>query len=80
MALSSDETIEGYALRKLKEAQNVQKTAQYTRRYIPDVLPGDVVKLNYPAQELNGLYQIETQSITLGYAARTQEGVRLWTE
>ena len=79
VALSSNETIEGYALRKLKEAQNVQKTAQYTRRYIPDVLPGDVVKLNYPAQELNGLYQVETQNITLGYAARTQEGVKLWT-
>lgn len=80
VTLSSNETIEGYALRKLREAQNVQRTAQYTRRYMPEIVPGDVVKLNYPAQELSGLYQVETQNITLGHAARTQEGVKLWTQ
>lgn len=77
--LADNETIERYAMRRLKESQDIQKTAQYTRRYIPDLVPGDVVNLRYPAQELNGLFEITNQNITLGFAARTQEEVKKWT-
>lgn len=77
--LADNETIEGYALRKLREAQNVEKTAQYTRRYLPDLLPGDLVKLKYQVQNLEGVFSIENQTVTLGYAARTNEGVKKWT-
>ena len=77
--LADNESIEGYALRKLREAQNVEKTATYTRRYLPGVLPGDLVQLKYPVQNLEGLFMIENQTITLGHAARTNEGVKKWT-
>ena len=77
--LAENETLLMYARRKLKEAQDIRQTASYTRRYIPGLYPGDLVSLRYPAQELNGLYTITSQNITLGYAARTQEEVKKWT-
>jgi len=79
VTLADNETIERYAMRRLKESQDVQKTAQYTRRFLPDLVPGDVVNLRYPAQELNGLFEVTGQNITLGFAARTQEDVKKWT-
>lgn len=78
--LTENETIERYAMRMLREAQNVQKTASYSRRFIPDLYPGDVINLNYRTQELTGLFEITSQNITLGFAARTNEGVKQWTQ
>ena len=73
--LSENESIARYAQRKLREAQRVQKTAEYDRRYYPDVYPGDLVQMHYPAQGLEGLHTIESQSIDLGYGARTSEKI-----
>lgn len=71
--ISSGESIGAYAKRRLKELQTVQKEISYDRRYVPEVYPGDVVTLHYPEQELVGDFRIESQSITLGYSARTSE-------
>ena len=73
--LSENESISRYAQRKLLEAQKVQKTAEYDRRYFPDISPGDLVQMHYPTQGLEGLYTIDSQSIDLGYGARTSEKI-----
>lgn len=73
--LADNESIAEYAMRQLKEAQKVKKAASYTRRYLPDVIPGDVVMLHYPEQDLDGLFTVTSQSISLGYSAETSEQV-----
>ena len=73
--LAANESIAAYAARKLAESQKVQQTASYDRRYIPDVYPGDLVTMNYPQQNLVGVYQVTSQSITLGYGAKTSEQI-----
>ena len=73
--LSASESIAEYARRRLKELQTVRQTASYSRRYVPDVMPGDLVGLNYPEQKLTGNYGVQSQSITLGYGARTAEQI-----
>ena len=73
--LSADESIAEYAQRRLRESQGVRQTASYTRRYVPDVMPGDIVGLNYPEQGLTGNYGAQSQSITLGRGARTAEKI-----
>ena len=73
--LLEGESIRAYAKRRLKELQMTAQSAQYDRRYFPNVLPSDIVRLNYPAQGLVGEYRIETQKITLGHGAKTSEEV-----
>lgn len=73
--LADNESITEYAARRLKELQTVAQTVSYDRRYIPDILPGDLILLAYPAQGLDGLYKVESQSITLGYNAKTSEAL-----
>lgn len=78
--LSDNETIEAYAYRRLKEEQQIIKTASYSRRYIPDIIPGDLITLNYPKQNMDGLFYVSDQSIDLGYAAKTSEEVMTYAE
>ena len=72
-SLSANESVAEYARRRLKELQRVKQKASYSRRYMPDVMPGDLVGMNYPEQGLTGYYSVQSQSITLGYGARTAE-------
>lgn len=71
--LSDGETIADYAARQLRKAQQVKKQAQYNRRFVPHVRVGDAVNIHYPAQDINGIYTITSQSINLGYHAKTSE-------
>lgn len=73
--LSEEESIEEYAKRRLEEEQSLAMPVSYTRRYIPDLIPGDIVRLDYPEQELTGWFEITSQSIELGYSAATSEEV-----
>lgn len=73
--LAAGENVAEYARRKLAEAQRVRQKVSYSRRYVPEVMPGDLVGLNYPEQGLLGNYGVQSQSITLGYGARTAEQV-----
>ena len=73
--LSAGESVAEYARRRLRELQRVRQTVSYTRRYLPYVMPGDIVGLNYPEQQLTGNYGVQSQSITLGYGARTAEQI-----
>ena len=74
-ALAANETVAEYALRKLKEAQHAKQKASYSRRFVPDVYPEDCVSMRYHAQGLDGIYTVSSQSITLGYGARTSEQI-----
>ena len=71
--LADNENIGQYAMRKLKELQQVAKQISYARRYYPDVVPGDLIRLHYA--DIEGLYTVQGQSIELSYNARTSEDV-----
>lgn len=73
--LNSGESIAEYAVRRLAELQQIETTAKYTRRYDPGVLVSDYVRLNYPAQGLQGLYRVTAQTIDMGYGCTTEEEV-----
>lgn len=73
--LFEGESIRAYAKRRLKDLQRSAQSAQYDRRFHPNVLPSDIVRLNYPAQDLVGDFRVETQKITLGHGAKTSEEV-----
>lgn len=73
--LNANETIASYAQRRLREEQKTRQIASYDRRYDPRVMPGDIIRMHYPAQNLDGLYYVSDQSIDLGYSARTSEEI-----
>ena len=73
--LNDGETIAEYALRRLKEEQKVAMTVKYDRRFNPNIFVTDIVRLHYPKQGLEGLYEVQSQSISLGYGGRTSEEV-----
>lgn len=73
--LAQNESIAEYAQRKLKESQMVQQEVTYERRYIPDVYPSDVISVNYPQQGITGSYVVESQSIEIGFGAKTSEQI-----
>ena len=74
--LSERETLLEYAKRRLKEEQQVAYIVKYDRRYRPDLYVSDIVELHCPAQGIDGEFVITSQSIELGYAARTSEEVQ----
>lgn len=69
--LASNESIGQYAMRKLKELQQVAKEVSYSRRYFPNVVPTDAVRMHYA--DVEGVFTIESQSIELSYNGRTAE-------
>lgn len=73
--LASNESLAQYAQRRLAELQMVEVSAEYDRRYFPNVLPGDLIRMHYPAQGLDGIFAVGDQSIELGHAARTSERI-----
>lgn len=75
VVLNNGVSPEDYARRRLIEEQKKLITASYDRRFVPDVIPGDIITLHYPKQSIDGNYLIESQSINLGHNARTSENV-----
>lgn len=71
--LNLNEGITEYALRRLKEEQSPARTADYARRFHPELTVGDIVKLHYPAQNIDSDFRIVSQNIELKYGARTSE-------
>jgi len=76
VTLADNESITEYAARMLREAQRAELIASYTRRYVPEVMPGDLIGLKYTEQGLNGLFEVGSQSVELGHCADTSEEVR----
>lgn len=75
VVLNTNETLAEYANRMLKEYQRTATNISYSRRYHPSVYPGDCIRINYPAQDVSGIFYVTSQSIELGYNARTSEEV-----
>ena len=79
VALASTESIAEYARRALGEAQRIQMEVSYSRRYVPDVYPSNVITLHYPAQSVDGDFIVQSQSIDIG-SGKTSETVVANTE
>lgn len=82
VALSASESITAYAQRALKEAQRIQMEVSYDRRYVPGIYPSRVVTLHYPAQNVDGDFVIQSQSVEIG-SGKTSETVMArveWSE
>lgn len=77
VVLNTDQSLGEYAVERLKEYQNASLKVNYDRRFVPNILVGDIITLNYPEQTLVGNYLIVSQSITLGYNAKTAEEVTM---
>lgn len=71
--LNTNESIEQYVKRRLKEEQSPARICNYSRRFVPNLYPGDAIRLHYPAQNIDGVFCIRSQHIDLGYSARTTE-------
>ena len=74
--LSDKETLSDYAIRRLKELQEVTTTVSYDRRFVPSVLPSDVIKMSYPGYDLIGVFLVSSQDIELNYGASVTEEVK----
>ena len=80
VTLSDNESVAAYAIRRLKELQSPSRKISYSRRFVPDVYVGDVVTHRYTTRtedgklvDISGDYTVTSQSIELGYSARTSE-------
>lgn len=72
-SLNEGESLAQYANRRLKEEQQVGYSLEYGRRFHPDVRPTDLVSIYYPEQKVNGMFEVESQTITLGYGCSVSE-------
>lgn len=73
--LGDNESLAEYAIRKLKDAQAPARTVSYARRFRPDVIVSDIVTLHLPIIGIDGEFRITSQTVELGYGARTSEEV-----
>ena len=79
VVLGTTETLGEYAMRRLEELQRASLDISYTRRYWPDIYPGDVISINYPRCGVSGKFIITSQDVSLSGSARTSEEViRVW--
>ena len=69
--LNDSETLYEYAQRRLNELQTVAVKVSYDRRFNPNVLVTDVIRLNYP--QVSGVFAVTSQSVEIGYGAKTTE-------
>ncbi len=74
--LNDGESLLAYARRKLRELQSIATEISYSRSYDPQVHVTDYIRLNYPAQNLSGVFVVESQKITLDHSGTTAEEVR----
>lgn len=72
-ALNTGETATQYANRRLKELQETIMSISYNRRYYPDITIGDRIKMNYPEQDVIGVFQVMSQKFNLNYGAAVSE-------
>ena len=76
------ETLERYARRRLEELSTVYDSREYTREWIPNLYPCDIVKASVPALGLDGNLRVTSQSITCDHGVTVSEKackeVKLW--
>ena len=75
VSLSTNETIGQYAQRRLKEEQLLGYNLSYDRRFHPLVRPSDFVSVRYPEQDISGVFEVISQTISIEYGAKVNEEV-----
>lgn len=73
--LNNGEKIGEYAHRRLREEQKLYRTISYNRRFLPGIRPTDMVAINYPEQKINGIFEVQSQTLDLAYGGRISEQV-----
>lgn len=71
--LTEGESLGEYAKKRLNEEQARSEKISYTRRYIPGIYQGDIIRINYPV--LQGDYYVESQSYNLESPVKVSESV-----
>jgi len=71
--LAEDETLAEYARRRLKEEQALSTILNYDRRYHPDANVGELIRLHYPKQKIDGVFRITEQSVDVGSGTTSEE-------
>lgn len=82
-ATINDETLSGYAIRKLEElSTGIADVKLYTREYWPDVRPFDIVSGSLNSVGIEGDRRVQTQSLNLSHGILVSEQsvreVTLW--
>lgn len=67
------ETLQAYVNRRLEESMSVVGTRTYSRAWVPDVLPFDIVRGSIASVGLNCDMRIKSQTLTLGASAMVSE-------
>lgn len=75
VSLSGGESAESYAKRRLRELRATSRTVKWTREFVPNVFPGDVVDVVLPSKGINGLFRITSQSLSFGGGVTVNEEV-----
>lgn len=71
--LGDNESLQSYTRKRLKELQTPARTISYNRRFIPELFPGDIIRINYPAEGLDGFFKITSQSFELTHGSEVAE-------
>lgn len=74
--LSTGESLAYYAKRRLSELQQTGYIVNYSRRFIPDIYPTDIVTLHYPAQGIDGQFIITSQNLDIVNGCTVSEEVQ----
>lgn len=64
--LVNGETVEAHARRRLVELSTLSDVRDYTREYVPGVLPFDIIRVSIPAANLDGDMRVQSQSLACG--------------
>ncbi len=67
------ETMTNYAKRKLEEMSTVTREWSYTREYVPDLVPFDLVAGSVPEFGMSGAFRVIKQSIDCGKGVTVSE-------
>lgn len=71
--LSDASLLPVYAQERLKALQQRTRIINYTRRFNPDIYPGDLISVSYPQAGLTGNIRVMNQTISLSHGAKTGE-------
>lgn len=76
--LNEGESLEQYAIRRLKEEQKGSGSLEYGRRFDPDALPSDLIRIHYPEYDLTGTFYVESQDMDFDTRVSVSEKVSVW--
>lgn len=67
------ETLDSYAMRRLRECSMVRKSLSYSREYWPGVMTGSVIRATIPSAGLDGEMTVQRQRLSSGPGLLVEE-------